>query len=250
MTMAKASWKFVAVVSVVMAAPFACFVGVDDGVGYGPRRGVGTGSGAGGGNVNGGGGSGTTTGDECNPVTNAGCPSDGTTCDADNTGRFVCFPPPNSVPECGPCDGTTTFCGPDLTCVVQKNQTMGTCYRYCCADADCGMGGTCDTALAAAVLQPAMGDKVGLCTAGTMPACGAPPPSPPSKGACIGGFSKGAGSSSASSSGSGTTTSSSGAATSSSSGGTTTSSSSGTATSSSSGSGPMKDGGAPDGDAG
>jgi hypothetical protein len=107
----------------------------------------------------------------------------------------VCWPPmagsPNNVPECGPCDGMTTFCSPELTCVVQKGQTTGTCYRYCCADSDCGMGGACDTALAAAVLQPAALDKVGLCTAGSSPACGAPPASPPSSGACVGGFAGG-----------------------------------------------------------
>jgi hypothetical protein len=179
--MSKVSWKFVVVVGVVAAAPVACLV-VDDG--YGPRRVV-VGPGAGGGS-NGG------SGDQCNPVTNDGCPSDGSVCDADDTGHFKCFPPPNEVAQCGSCDGQTTFCVAQLTCVVQKNQTSGSCYRYCCTDADCGTGGACDLALAKAVLQPADPmDKVGLCVAGTSPSCGATPGSPPSGGSCVGGFTGG-----------------------------------------------------------
>lgn len=147
-----------------------------------------------GGNGNGGG----QTGDTCNPVTDDGCPTDGTTCDLAPSGFFGCYPPPNTVDVCGTCDPTNgPFCGPDLTCVVGSNG--GICFRYCCTDGDCGAGGTCDVDFANTVLpQENTGNNVGLCvtsTGGQVPACGAPGASP-SGGACVTGFGSGTGSSS------------------------------------------------------
>lgn len=74
---------------------------------------------------------------ECNPVTNEGCPADGSVCDF-SSGGFTCYPPPNDAGLCQACDNTNNiFCGAGLTCA--NNQ----CVHFCCADSDCGTGG-CD----------------------------------------------------------------------------------------------------------
>jgi len=183
-----ATYPWILTALVLAAAPIGCVVtlgGPDGSGGFG-------GNGAGGGNGNGGS---APSGDQCNPVTGNGCASDGSTCDLGPTGYFACFPPPNSVDVCGACDGVTAFCGSDLTCVLPNGSGDGACYRYCCTDADCGAGGTCDTNFGAIVLQPASSkDAVGLCVTSSTdqgPACG-PPATSPSGGACIGGFSGGA----------------------------------------------------------
>ncbi len=190
--MTKRSWILAALV--LGAAPAACevtFGGPNDQGGTGNFSGAGA-SGFGGSGSGAGNGGGSVSGDQCNPVTGDGCPADGSTCDRATTGFFSCFPPPNTVDVCGSCDDATLFCGSDLTCVLPVNSDDGICYRYCCTDADCGAGGTCDTSFGAAVLQPAnKGDAVGLCVTSTTdqgPACG-PPATSPSGGACVGGFS-------------------------------------------------------------
>jgi hypothetical protein len=175
------------------ATPLACFVSLGGENGPSGPWGSGdfggsSGSGMGGSKGTGGG---SVKGDQCNPVTAAGCPSDGSTCDLDPTGYFTCFPPPNNVDVCGVCDDNTMFCGADLTCVIPNGSNAGTCYRYCCTDADCGAGGTCDTSFGAEVLNPSnKGDAVGLCVASTAndtPACG-PPAVSPSGGSCVAGY--------------------------------------------------------------
>ncbi len=183
--MARLSWIFVGAVVTLVAAPVGCFFVNDNGPG-------GVGPGGVGGSFGAGGGSAPT--DECNPVTAAGCPSDGYTCDFDqNSGLFKCFPPPNSVAVCGACDQAASFCAAELTCVLPAGGNEGTCYRYCCTDADCGAGATCDTALAATVLVTSnSADKVGLCVQGSGAACGSPSAAP-SGGSCVGGYSPGGG---------------------------------------------------------
>jgi hypothetical protein len=161
------------------AAPFACVI-VDNGP---PDTGMG------------GQGNGGSTGgfDQCNPVTGAGCALvNGESCDLNSqTGTFACFPPPNSAPVCGTCDEVSMPCGSESTCVQPGAGEPGTCYRYCCTDAECGTGGTCDTGLAANYLMPTLpADMVGLCVQGGGPAC-TPPATPPSGGTCIGGFQSG-----------------------------------------------------------
>jgi hypothetical protein len=127
--------------------------------------------------------------DQCNPVTGAGCPSGGYTCDLDPSGFFACFPPPNGVDVCGSCDNENgPFCSPELTCVQNG---AGACYRYCCSNADCGEGAICDATFAAEALGPSNpADQVGLCVssvASEAPACNAPS-STPSGGSCVGGY--------------------------------------------------------------
>jgi hypothetical protein len=201
----KLAWILVGTVATLAMAPLACVIESDP---YGPG-GTGAGLGYGGGTGTGAG----PVGDQCNPVTAAGCPSDGSTCDLDQTtGYFVCFGPPNSVDVCGACDDSTTFCGAGLTCIPSQGGDSATCYRYCCSDADCGSGGTCDTALGKSLLQPTdPADAVGLCIAGTSPACGSA--TPVSGGSCVGGYTS-------SGSSTGATTSSGGVTSTSSSGGT------------------------------
>jgi hypothetical protein len=134
-------------------------------------------------------------GDECNPVTAAGCSSEGSSCDLAPSGYFACFPPPNTADICGSCDSNVgPFCAAELTCVA-LGAGPGACYRYCCTNADCGPGGICDTGLAAQYLDPSdPGDQVGLCVtslASQAPACGAP--AAPPNGSCFGGYTGGPG---------------------------------------------------------
>jgi hypothetical protein len=176
------------------ATPFACVI-VDNGPGFGGEGVGGHGTG------------GTSSGlhDQCNPVSGAGCALvNGEACDLNyDTGLFACFPPPNSAPVCGDCDELTLPCGSESTCVQPGDGSFGTCYRYCCTDADCGGDGVCDTGLGANYLQPALpSDVVGLCVQGGGPAC-TPPASPPSGGSCIGGYQSGSGSDGGTSSGDG-----------------------------------------------
>ncbi len=82
---------------------------------------------------------------ECNPVTNEGCPSDGSTCDLgqDSTGQsgIGCFPPPNDVPLGGACSSANgPWCAPGHYCAGTEG--AGTCKKFCCGASDCGAG-TC-----------------------------------------------------------------------------------------------------------
>jgi len=170
---------------VVLLGIVGCYV--DDGPG--PGGGYGGGYGGGGGPGPG--------ADLCNPVTNAGCPSDGSACDLDASGYFACFPPPNPVAICGSCDSSAgPFCGPELTCAPSGEGSA--CYRYCCTNADCGAGGICDTVSAAQFLgQANPADQVGFCVEGPLPANletaepGCAAPAAPSNGSCVGGYSGG-----------------------------------------------------------
>ncbi|AKT38631.1 hypothetical protein [Chondromyces crocatus] len=78
------------------------------------------------------------TGGACNPVTNEGCPDDGSACDINQGGTFQCFPPPSPNATCEACGSAAGWCAPGNTCAPG-----GKCARYCCDDADCGTG-TCD----------------------------------------------------------------------------------------------------------
>ena len=138
--------------------------------------------------------------DECNPVTNNGCDTDGgTACDLGfDPDTFDCYPPPNAATLCGACDNTNgPYCGPGLHCYFE------TCARYCCSDADCGSG-VCelDVQVAFGGAVPA-GDLVGICVTALVPdggtggpdggsdstsACDAPATSV-SLGACFAGYS-------------------------------------------------------------
>jgi hypothetical protein len=191
-SMTKRAW-LLAVLSVTVA-PVACVVSLGGPEGPGGSEAGGPGGPGGGhgfGGHSGSGGHASSGGDTCNPVTGAGCPSDGTTCDLGQSGFFQCFPPPNTVDVCGVCDDAQSFCGSDLTCVLPSDAPSGTCYRYCCTDADCGSGAVCDTKFGAEVLQPNdQGDAVGLCVTNTSdeaPACGTPTAAP-SAGSCVAGF--------------------------------------------------------------
>lgn len=127
--------------------------------------------------------------DQCNPVTVNGCPAGGTDCDLVYPGIFVCLPPfgtPAAICEaCNNLNGP--YCGGGLHCFAESN----TCARYCCSDADCGVG-RCELDPLKAFGAPlaVAGDAVGLCVnmaAGMGPACDAPQVSP-SGGACFAGF--------------------------------------------------------------
>lgn len=134
--------------------------------------------------------------DICNPITNDGCGTDGSTCDASgNPATFQCFPPPNNAQLCGACDGSKgPYCAPGLHCYG------GTCARYCCAGSDCGTG-VCelDPVVAFGVALSIAGDAAGICLkmlvpdggadggpdgGGASPACDAPATST-SKGSCV-----------------------------------------------------------------
>jgi hypothetical protein len=179
----------VATAVTLAVSPVACFFTGDAGPGGPGGTGAWTSSGPGG---TGGGGHGGSKGgsDQCNPVTNAGCPTDGSTCDF-NGSSFVCFPPPNSVDVCGSCDTTNgPFCGAGLSCVELPGE-QGSCYRYCCTDADCGSGATCDTGYASMVLQgESSADNVGFCIVKGGPSCAAVSAAP-SNGSCVGGYTGG-----------------------------------------------------------
>src|SRR5271168_4052094 len=105
-------YPWVLAVLSLAAMPQACTIAVitQPSGGTGASEGNGGGQGTGGGTP--------IPADQCNPVTGAGCPADGSACDlAMSGGYFQCFPPPNTVGVCGVCDGDTLFCGANLTCV-------------------------------------------------------------------------------------------------------------------------------------
>jgi hypothetical protein len=89
---------------------------------------------------------------ECNPVTNAGCGPD-EWCDLSNVG-FHCFPAdPAAAGQCETCDISGAGCQPGLHCFEDSLA----CARYCCDDADCGVG-RCD-------IEDLTGFTVGICVA-------------------------------------------------------------------------------------
>jgi hypothetical protein len=130
--------------------------------------------------------------DSCNPVTNAGCTAAGSACDIGASGGFECFPPPNATPLCAACDPPNgKFCAGGMMCLFGAAK----CFKYCCDDADCGTG-TCwknQTVIFGAPLALAS-DTPGICVTSVPdggpaePACDAPPTSP-SAGSCVGGYS-------------------------------------------------------------
>jgi hypothetical protein len=73
----------------------------------------------------------------CDPVT--GWPCDvaaSETCDFSGaTGRFQCFPAPNTAVFCEACGFGRPACGAGFTCNLDDF-----CERFCCADSDCGIG--------------------------------------------------------------------------------------------------------------
>ncbi len=169
--MTRALWILALLVSLA-ALPFACTSSAGD---------VGDGGGT------------TVTKDECNPVTSAGCSAAGDDCDIDfGSGFFVCYGPPNPVGVCGECSDDGATCAAGMTCLLPAGASSGSCYRYCCTDADCGEGATCDSMLADDSLPiDDTSDLVGVCVASTSslaPAC-KPPAAAPSGGACVGGYS-------------------------------------------------------------
>jgi hypothetical protein len=84
------------------------------------------------------------TGIECNPVTNAPCPT-GQQCDTNfdmnnNLIGFVCFPS-NNVAVCMTCDPSNNLaCAASGTCFTYDNAGDSACAQYCCTDTDCGAG--------------------------------------------------------------------------------------------------------------
>jgi hypothetical protein len=122
---------------------------------------------------------------ECNPVTNEGCPSDGSACDLNSQGVYVCFGPPNPTALCGMCTNTASgpYCKPGLHC-TDPDGNGGQCTAFCCDDGDCGANGTCD--------KTNLVENVGVCVpkAGTTdagPTAGVcdSPATPPSGGSCF-----------------------------------------------------------------
>lgn len=115
----------------------------------------------------------------CNPVTNAGCPDDGSGCDLGADGHFYCFgdAAANYSAGCEICSNSILWCQPGLRC--HDGSGVGSCTRYCCEDADCGTGSTCD--------KTGFPDGVGICLAPTTDGGAAAcdwPPFPPSNGSC------------------------------------------------------------------
>ena len=75
----------------------------------------------------------------CNPLTGYGCElAKGEACTLDDYGDPACAPGPNKVELGGSCDQTSLFCQQGLYCGGAFK-----CAKLCCADADCGSGGTC-----------------------------------------------------------------------------------------------------------
>jgi hypothetical protein len=113
----------------------------------------------------------------CNPVTNAPCDTQGAQCMPGNGSfngySYTCGQVLSNTKVCDACSD----CGPTQICLG------GSCARYCCNDADCGAGGTCNTSIDPSITF----DGIGICVAagdgGITPACNVPP-SPPSNGAC------------------------------------------------------------------
>jgi hypothetical protein len=94
----------------------------------------------------------------CNPVTNEGCPTDGSGCDLNTQGVYICFPPPNPALLCQACSNGASgpYCAATLHCTDPDGTTGGKCTSFCCDDGDCGPNGTCDKSF---VTQ-----NVGVCT--------------------------------------------------------------------------------------
>lgn len=73
---------------------------------------------------------------KCNPFTNEGCDAQKQEiCDSGGKGAFACFPPPppSSQDLCQDCSSQLGFCKSGATCI-------GTCFKLCCDDGDCGSG--------------------------------------------------------------------------------------------------------------
>jgi hypothetical protein len=78
-------------------------------------------------------------GHECNPITNEPCAAD-EACDLSFV--FECVPA-GPAGLCEACNNTAMeFCGRGLTCDADVD-SVGKCFKYCCADDDCGTNGEC-----------------------------------------------------------------------------------------------------------
>lgn len=100
-------------------------------------------------------------GNACNPITQEGCTGAGASCDVGQNG-FQCYADGNTHALCEGCgDGASDglYCQPGMTCVAQ-------CARYCCDDADCGMGTCTKTINGMAIFPTATG--LGVCQEGAM----------------------------------------------------------------------------------
>jgi len=83
----------------------------------------------------------------CNPVTNEGC-TGGAACDY-GSGSLKCYPDGNTEQPGAQCDSKSgKFCIPTYHCDgTSDTNSLGTCKKFCCSDADCG-GSTCVAASA------------------------------------------------------------------------------------------------------
>jgi hypothetical protein len=98
----------------------------------------------------------------CDPVTNAGCTGTDICVPDSSLKHYVCKPAgsPGNIPVCGDCTVVTATCGAGLFCVSPSAASPKFyCAQFCCTNADCGDGGTCDTT---AVTTP-LPDAVGIC---------------------------------------------------------------------------------------
>jgi hypothetical protein len=69
----------------------------------------------------------------CNPMETEGCGGGGACDISTETNQFECHEPPNSAPEGGYCNpSSSSFCASGLTCVDQI------CEAFCCSNEDCG----------------------------------------------------------------------------------------------------------------
>lgn len=120
----------------------------------------------------------------CDPFKDGGCPKP-EACDGAENGNFYCFSGMNTAKLCEPCDEKTgPFCEPGMSCqtlLATEAGVVHACSAFCCADDDCGDGGTCSFA----ILTDTHG--VGICTDGSDastpgPSCATP--ASPSDGGC------------------------------------------------------------------
>ncbi len=98
----------------------------------------------------------------CDPVTNAGCTGTNICVPDSSLKHYVCTPPgsPGNIPICGDCTAVTATCGAGLFCVSPGAASPKFyCAQFCCTNADCGDGGTCDTSAFTTPLP----DAVGIC---------------------------------------------------------------------------------------
>jgi hypothetical protein len=101
-----------------------------------------------------------TQGFPCDPITNAGCLPE-QSCELVG-GTFLCFGPPNDIAPCERCGGLRGRCAAGTTCMTYVSAR---CAPFCCTDADCGEGSTCNREYVAFGLGR-MDSPVGVCAEG------------------------------------------------------------------------------------